>query len=237
MWKDYNEIYELNVKMSADNRLLSSKYRCACKQVVIVDIENDRLKKSVSDKWTNPYNWILYTGTFKTINKGSMKADVPANCYITPFDRLLRKTALKLRCTNISDTAKSIEKWIFGYLRYIHDDINDWHPDYIEYFQMASLTYRIRKADCDDYAILFQTLMHILGHGDRCIVCCGKITGIDGLEYGHAYNRVYINNEWKVFDSQSGAQNKLKVTYPNLLDSWFWFNYWNVYGGIKNDEI
>jgi len=196
-------------------------------EVASSELKIKSLEELFLDGWVNIYSWRIYDGNFQTITG----AKVPPNTFITSNDREIKKAIIKyaLKKDNVYDTAKVVQDFIYKYVGYVYDHQNQWHPDYIEFFQTASFTWQVRLGDCDDFAILFNTIMHICGYGDLVVSCCGLITGSDGNDYGHAFNMVRHEDNWVVFDSQIGERNKSKITYPTLEECWFFFNSWGSY--------
>lgn len=225
--KKVTEIINLNTlndTLAMEYSTLQKDYR---KQELVINALNSKVteQRQILDQgWNNPYGWNNYNGSFQTITGVQM----PANSTITPQDKTLRALASKLRGQDILESAEKIEKYLHRYVRYVYDHQNNFHPDYVEFFQTASFTWAIRKGDCDDFAILFATLMHILGYGDQVVVRCGEVTWHNGDVFGHAYNSVLVNGLWKVFDSQAGPTNKGKVVY-RYDKTYFFFNYYGVF--------
>ena len=180
----------------------------------------------LSTGWNNPYGWFNYTGNFETISGLS----IPANTTITPNDRELKSiiSIRKLKGTTIEETADNIEYFINCTIKYIYDFKNTWHPNFIEFFQPAAFTYASKLGDCDDFAILFQTMMHICGYGSESYVDISTVTWHTDEVIGHAYNRVLIENKWVVYDANAGSE-KVNCTYPNKEDNWFHFNYYGTF--------
>jgi predicted transglutaminase-like cysteine proteinase len=144
---------------------------------------------------------------------------------------MIRQQAYKLKGKDIYETALNIEKWLNKYITYYFDQDNNFHKGYVEWWQQASLTFAMNKGDCDDYAIVFQTMMHQLGYGKETITCAGScdFSAFKQGMVGHAYNMVMVNNEWLVFDACNGLINRNKIKYPELKDTWFFMNYYNVF--------
>lgn len=223
--------HELNV-LNNEYKVLNNNNLDLLTEIIVLNEELEKQNQLFDQGWDNPYGWKTYSGSFQTITG----TKVPANSTLTPQDKKLKALALKLRGKDIRETAVNIEKYLHRYISYVYDQQNDYHPGFVEYFQTASLTWAIKKGDCDDYAILFATLMHILGYGDKVVVKCGKVIGSDDKPYGHAYNAVLIDNKWEIFDAQAGPSIKPKVTYKNT-NLYFWFNYWGVYKGKFNETL
>lgn len=183
-------------------------------------------------EWDNPYGWNKYLGSYMVIN-GANSASFSPITTLSINDPDI-KTAIArygLKKDNIKETADAIEAFLNKNLTYVYDQDNNFHKGYIEWWQQASLTWSIREADCDDYAILFQTMMHICGYGDKSVAAASlkdNVIWYNEKPLGHAYNYVLINNEWVVYDANAGPRKK-EVKYPELKDTSFWFNYWNVF--------
>jgi len=175
-------------------------------------------------KWDNPYNWKKYTGSFTTIDGLS----IPANTFIDDEDADIKRLARNMTLGSVEEDANKAESYYHRKIAYYYDFKNPWHPDYVEVFQTASFTFRSKKGDCEDMAILFQSHMHNLSYGDKVITCTGMVEWHNGEEIGHCWNKVLIDDEWVDYDVNAGSKKK-DVVYPELKDCWFWFNKYGNY--------
>lgn len=202
------------------------------KDDLIVALINDRsqLQAELRDLklgWVNPEGWSIYTGNYE----GITGVTFPLNTCLSINDKNIKLQALRLKGKDINETASNVEKWLNNYITYSFDKDNNFHKGYIEWWQQASLTFALKRGDCDDYAIVFQTMMHILGYGDKVITCAGDcdFSAFKQGMVGHAFNKVLIDGVWTNFDACNGAFNRSKIKYPDLKDNWFFMNYWNTY--------
>jgi len=208
-----NQVLKLGEEIIRLEKELNSKLN-------IISSQQEELE--LATKWDNHYKWKKYMGSFETISG----LRIPPNTFIDANNKDIKKLARGMSTGDIRADAIKTETYYNRRTNYYFDHQNSWHPSYIEYFQTASFTFASKKGDCDDFAILFASHMHCLGHGDKVIVCCGVVTGVDGEEYGHAWNKVLIDGVWTDYDSQAGVHRK-NIVYPKLEDCWFWFNYYD----------
>lgn len=185
--------------------------------------------KLKNDGWLNPFNWPSYNGSFDDV--GSL--DVPANGMVIINDRNIRQQALKLKGRNVKETADNIEKWIHNNIFYTPDWKNIIFNGQVEIFVPSNITFASRQDDCEGYATLFQSMMHICGYKEECITCIAKdvdhlVVWVDGTKIGHGWNKVNINGTWVDYDANAGPQ-KSKCVYPSMQDLSYFFNYYGVY--------
>ena len=223
----YEKLQNTNIELSQE--LFKKEGEVVDLKIDITFLKDEiaRLKKLFEDGWSNPYNWKNYTGSFNSITG----LRIPFNTFLTPQDKELKALVMKQRWhkVTISEAAQRIQEYLYKNVRYVYDHENNWHPNYAEYFQTASFTWQAKQGDCDDFAILFCTLMHILGYGDRVICEAGTVKGATGKLFNHCYNRVLISGQWEVFDAEAGQTRKVKNEYPEMKDAWFKFNYYGVF--------
>ena len=175
-------------------------------------------------EWSNPENWNKYVGNYQIITG----LQFPANTCIIINDRTIKQQAVRLLGNDIKETADNVEKWVYDYVVYYSDDRNNFHLGFIEWWQQASMTFAEKKGDCDDKALLFHSIMHVLGYGDKIVTCAGTCKFPGQGDVGHAFNKVKIGQNWIVYDA-TNQPVKNQITYPEFKDMWFWCNYWDVY--------
>lgn len=188
--------------------------------------ESERLR---NNEWLNPYNWDVVNIKWNTISG----LDIPPNTMITPTDKTIKQVVMKLKGKDIKESADNVKKWINQNISYCYDEKNDFHPHYIEWYQPASFTFSCRKGDCEDMSILFQTMMHQLGYGDKSVCAVANnaehlVKWFNGDYFGHCYNLVLIGKEWVVYDANSGDMQS-KCVYPDNKYVAYVFNLWGMY--------
>jgi hypothetical protein len=80
--------------------------------------------------------------------------------------------------------------------------------------------------DCEDYAILRETLMRYLGVSHNCAFCGDQINKDDGTGGGHTFNVVRYRNKWRIMD-----YGPVGVWFENPGSSRVPFSLWNDYYG------
>ena len=191
----------------------------------------------IDQGWDNPHGFKIYTGgDFKTIITDSYKTlNIPPNTFITPNDRRIKAEVSKhgLRKESVLATSKAVLKHLKSRIKYVYDHQNSFSPDKIEYFQTASMTWQLRRGDCEDMAILFQTFMHVCDYKKECVVCVDKksqVVWFNGEVIGHAWNKVFLNNEWVDIDVNAAIFDKeSEVIYPSIENVSYFFNYYGNY--------
>jgi transglutaminase-like putative cysteine protease len=184
---------------------------------------NEQLFKELNQDWDNPHSWPSHTVTMDTVDG----LRIPPNAFIQHNDRKIKESVKALKKNNVFDTAKEVEKYVSQRTQYFFDEKNYYHPGYKEFFQTPSMTWHSRMGDCDDQAILFASIMGMLGYKNDVVVCCGMVTW-NGSDLGHAWPQVFYQGEWHDFDSNA-LQSKAKVDYPYLDGCWYFFNSYNNY--------
>lgn len=208
-------IDSLNEEISSQQSIISNR-----------DKEISELKQQISslnEGWSNPYTWSTHKSTYESIEG----LRIPPNTFINVNDREIKKAVISLKKDSFEETVKEVEKFVSQRIQYFYDDKNSYHPGFKEYFQTSSFTYHARVGDCDDQAILMAAILHMLGYGDKVVVCTG-IVNWNNSELGHAWIKCFINDEWINYDSNA-LQSKAIVEYPELKDCWMFWNYYNVY--------
>ena len=180
------------------------------------------LKDELKSVWTNPFNWPSCNPEYLTIDK----LQVPPNTFITINDRDIKKWLIKnkFHTLEFEELIWKLESAIYRYIKYTKDKsfFDDWRT--------ASYTFKNKKGDCDNKAILFQTCMHMLGYGDKCIVKTARCI-LGDFDGGHAYNKVLVENNWIIVDPTNPKEFRTddwKYDLPMKKLGWF-FNYWNTY--------
>lgn len=224
------ELLELDyIKIETSLKTLAIKYNDMKLDSDNKDIEISKLKQLFNQGWTNPYNWTNYTGKYS--NFGNL--GIPPNGMIIINDKNIKQQALRLKGNDIKTTADNIKNWINKHIYYTRDMDNSLFNGGREYFIPANITYYSRHDDCEGYATLFQSMMHILGYGDKCVVCIAKninslVTWVNGEKIGHGWNKVLIDDVWVDYDANAGIYQD-KCIYPALDKCTYWFNYYNVF--------
>ena len=241
LFKDFDaEIDGLNfLNNSLATSLRSSEESINSYAITILDLTKqlEETKSLVDNGWDNPHGFKNYTGgDFKTIITNSYKTlNVPPNTFITGHDRRIKAEVSKygLRKESVLDTSKAILKHLKSRISYVYDHQNSFSPDKIEYFQTASMTWQLRRGDCEDMAILFQTFMHVCGYKKECVVCVDKkkqVVWFDGEPIGHAWNKIFNFGVWVDVDLNAAIFNQeTKVFYPSIKTVSYFFNYYGVY--------
>jgi hypothetical protein len=140
--------------------------------------------------------------------------------------KIIQRNANLRGFTGVSKAADEIERFINRFVTYVYDQNNSRHLGRFEEFQLAEYTALSRQGDCEDFAILFQTIMEMNGYGNQCL-CEGGFVEIDGAPVGHMYNRVLISGDWVVYDPTIGDNGD--VVYPDMKDSFYCFNSNGIY--------
>lgn len=184
---------------------------------------SDRIRRKT---WDNPYGWNSYVPDYET--RDGLK--VPPNIFITPNDKKIKEALIRsnIHKYGYKEIIWKLEEWVYNKVRYKRD-LNQ-KGEVIEDWRTASEIFVSKADDCDGYAILYQTCMHILGYGKKCVVITN---GAEFPNYvgGHAYNKVLIDEEWVIVDPTNPSKFrdetwKYDIKYSNL--NWF-FNYWGTY--------
>lgn len=188
---------------------------------------------AINTKRPSYNNWIIHEPEYT--NTDGLK--LPPNTFITPNDRDIRKTLIGkgFHKMDFETMVWKLEQWIYDYVKYNYDN-NLWGN--MEQWTSASHVFKKRVSDCEDHAILFQTCMHILGHGDKSVVMVNVCEFGSAFKGGHAYNKVLIDNKWTVVDPTNPKKFKkddwiYDIVHPSF--NWF-FNYWGTYK-IKDNKV
>ena len=161
--------------------------------------------------------------------------NIPPNTFITPNDSKIKAEVSKysLRKDSLESTANAVKTHLKNRISYVYDHQNSFSPDKIENFQSASMTWQLKKGDCEDMAILFQTFMHVCGYGKECFVVVDKkglTKWFNGNYIGHAWNKVFLNFDWYDFDVNAAIFNReTEVSYPVMERTSYFFNFWGVF--------
>lgn len=197
-------------------------------------LEELRKEKEKNTPWLNPYGWKKYLrADYGTILWNGLNLDVPPNSNITPQSRDIQREISKrmLKKESLLGTAEAVQDWIYRNIKYVGESDSNLHKGALEYFQPASVTFNSETGDCDDMAILFNTMMHICGYGKEVITAVDRKTRTlwwNGQKIGHAYNYVLLDGDWIVFDANAGPKQR-EVKYPTMKELSYWFNYWGHY--------
>ena len=109
----------------------------------------------------------------------------------------LEKVAIKVRAF--------VNRWV----TYVSDKPMIGYDDW----RSASYTFRAKKGDCDNKAILFQTIMEILGFKNQCVCYADGVSDMNGNEFGHLYNLIFMNDVWVVVDPTISLDEFTKTVY------------------------
>lgn len=145
---------------------------------------------------------------------------------------VLEKHALALRKSSDDETAFNIFSFVRKYMTYVGDMENSKEA---EYWQNPETTWGLKKGDCEDGAILINSLMALAGIPSwKRKVCAGWVQNDSGSKGGHAYTIYFRQDlfEWFVLDWcyyptktvrawNAGTPHNEMVNY---LDVWFTFN-------------
>lgn len=236
-WQPTLDNYNSEIKSlekSNKNLQLSLKNHLEIQELLQDDIEELQLEieELENDGWFNPYGWNNYTGKYYNLGNHN----IPPNGFIIINDKNIVQQAQKLKGADILETAKNIERWLYSNIIYTSDNANKLYNGQIEVFIPANITLATKRGDCEDYANLFQSMMHILGCGKESVVCIAKnvkhlVKWYTGEYIGHGWNKVLIDGEWVDFDGNAGARNKKKCEYPKMKNCTYFYNYYGVFQG------
>lgn len=237
-WK--NELKKLEIFEKDYSKLKKLVNKCIImkkKYLEIIENQENLLKEFLlKDKEKNIKlykNWELYNPKYKCYDD----LIIPPNTLITINDVDIKLELYKnnFHKLEFEELIWILEKWINNFITY-KSDIDLWDRD--ERWMPASYTFKKRQGDCEDYSILYQTCMHILGYGDKCVVIVNKVDFGKSFKGGHAYNKVLINDKWVIVDPTNPKNERSddwEYDIPHEKLNWF-FNYWGTYR-IKNNGI
>jgi hypothetical protein len=189
------------------------------------EVNSILLQKSIYDVKQPEWTTLLNPFPYFTIDGLRIRPNVLCNPNSVELKRVVYSVGLKK--PTLKETADAVEKWINARIKYVQDVDNQLHLGMAEEYQNSEYTFIYGKGDCDDYSILFYTVMMMLGYGNEVIGEAGDVK-IDGSELGHMYNRVLIDGDWKIYDSCIIQKEKL-CKYPDKKDAWFAWNYAGTY--------
>ena len=88
---------------------------------------------------------------------------------------------------------------------------------------LINKTVKQKKGVCEDYSLLFKTILEELGYEAHVIEGYTKINGKINRKVGHAWNAVKINQEWKLFDATwaAGSIRDGKKFIQNYSEQWY----------------
>jgi hypothetical protein len=89
--------------------------------------------------------------------------------------------------------------------------------------------------DCEDYAILRETLMRYLGVSRDCAFCGDKINKADGTGGGHTFNVVRYRNKWRIMD-YGPISAWLLDPGPDRVPFSLWNDYYGDYWCYKDKD-
>jgi len=131
--------------------------------------------------------------------------------YVTPNNPIIRDLA-----SNISSWPKwlTIVNWVASNIDYPSEDADgDGKPDYDyikhgkrDYWQLPIETLNLRTGDCEDYAILYCSLLRASGYDENSVfVMVGHTNELGKIFYGdswHAWVRVNLGGIWTDIEPQ-----------------------------------
>lgn len=124
--------------------------------------------------------------------------------YITPDDPAIQAAVddiLNEPWTWGYSDFEALRTWVADHITYIHDiDVYGQR----DYWQLPSETLDLRTGDCEDFAILFCTLLRAYGvPADQVYVAVG---GLSANQYSHAYLvERWTTGEWRVLEPQEST--------------------------------
>jgi len=100
------------------------------------------------------------------------------------------------------DGFDAIRDWVAVNIDYVSDE-EQWGVE--EYWQTPEETLSLCTGDCEDFAILFCTLLRAYGIDEEHIYVA---VGVDNKGYGHAFliENWYLDGEWRAIEPQVETQ-------------------------------
>ncbi len=133
------------------------------------------------------------------------------------------------------DTVKCVFKWIANNIRYDVKKLNaiksgslikknskfKTEEEYKEYLLRKVI--KQKKGICEDYSLLFKSILDELGYESFVIEGYTKTNGRVNRKIGHAWNAVKVNKEWRLYDLTwaAGVVEDGKRFVKNYNEQWY----------------
>ena len=105
---------------------------------------------------------------------------------------------------SVEEKVAKIHKWVVENVAYDYDNIGPTESSY----NVPDFVLQEKKAVCYGISLTVQALCH--AQGIPCLVYTGQLYNKqDGSLGSHAWNEIYVNNEWLVFDTTADVYHEV----------------------------